>query len=245
MKIWHRMLAVLMLMVLAVSCAAAMEYPEGTLYRGIYGYHDEIEFLQYQLFYAGYLGDDISAVDGIFGAMTENAVKQYQKDHGIDVTGIVCPNTVTALDREWEEGMEPQGGEEYAEEAYPYCYIEYYANDAKLPVLCSKHKDVSAQVTAAVMNAQENDEQTMEALQTGITLWLDEIENSYQLWMQLRPEYAQLIENHQATFMEYYRAQLAVWNAHFGSPSMAALEKAMEMLADQCSYLCITLSGAI
>lgn len=45
--------------------------------------------------------------------------------------------------------------------------------------------------------------------------------------------------------MDYYRAQLGIWNAHFGSPSMAAPEKAMEMLAEHCSDLCMILSGAI
>ena len=85
-----------------------VEYPEGTLHRGIYGYTEEIENLQYQLFYAGYLGDDLSVVDGVFGSKTEAAVRQFQKEHGIEVTGIVCPNTQMALDEEWENSMEPQ-----------------------------------------------------------------------------------------------------------------------------------------
>ena len=45
--------------------------------------------------------------------------------------------------------------------------------------------------------------------------------------------------------MDYYRAQLALWNAHFGTPSMAALEKAMNMLSEHCTELCIILSGEI
>lgn len=93
-----RTLLVFLTILLLPLCAPAevMEYPEGTLHRGVYGYTEEIEFLQYQLFYAGYLGDDISEVDGVFGKRTEAAVRQFQKDHGIDVTGIVCPNTQNA-----------------------------------------------------------------------------------------------------------------------------------------------------
>ena len=228
---------------LSAPCTAevVMEYPEGTLYRGIYGYTEEIEFLQYQLFYAGYLGDDISEVDGVFGKKTEAAVRQFQKDHGIDVTGIVCPNTQNALDEEWENMMEPQGGEE---EASPYCYVEHYANGTQSVVLCSRHMQVHAEAADAVNQAEQNDEQIIEGLQAGITFWMEELKSLYQQWENLRPEYAQQITGHQEAFVDYYRAQLAVWNAHFGSPSMAALEKAMEMLAEHCADLCIILSGA-
>ena len=222
-----------------------MEYPEGTLHRGIYGYTEEIEFLQYQLFYAGYLGDDISEVDGKFGKKTEAAVRQFQKEHGIDVTGIVCPNTQNALDDEWENMMEPQGGEDEYEEPVPYCYIEHYANGTRSVVLCSGHMQIYAETADAVNQAGQNDAQVIEGLQTGITCWMDELNRLYQQWADLRPEYAQQITAHQEAFMDYYRAQLAVWNAHFGSPSMAALEKAMDMLAEHCSELCMILSGAI
>ena len=122
MKALRTVLVCLMILLVPLSVLAEieyseeMEYPEGTLFRGIYGYTEEIEFLQYQLFYAGYLGDDISEVDGKFGKKTEAAVRQFQKDHGIDVTGIVCPNTQNALDDEWESMMEPQGGEDEYEE---------------------------------------------------------------------------------------------------------------------------------
>jgi len=219
-----------------------VEYPEGTLHRGIYGYTEEIEYLQYQLFYAGYLGDDISVVDGVFGSKTEAAVRQFQKEHDIDVTGIVCPNTQMALDAEWESDMEPQDGEE---DPVLYCYTEHYANGTSSVVLCSWHMQVYAEAVDAVNQAGQNDEQIIEGLQAGITFWMEERKSLYQQWADLHPEYAQQITEHQDAFMDYYRAQLAVWNAYFGSPSMAALEKAMEMLAEHCSDLCITLSGAI
>ena len=225
---------------LVCSCALAFEYPEGTLHRGIEGHKEEVEFLQYQLFYAGYLGDDISEVDGVFGKKTEAAVRQFQKEHNIEVTGIVCPNTQTALDQIWEDSMEPQGGEE----AYPYCFIEHYANGTETVVLCSKHMDVFAQA-AAVNDVVGTEEAQIEGLQSGVTIWLDELNHSYDLWKQLRPEHAELISNHQETFMDYYRAQLAIWNAHYGSPSVVVLTHAQDMLAEQCSVLCIILSGAI
>ena len=245
MKKFQAIVLAFVLLLGCFSAALAEKYPEGTLYKGMKGHREEIEFLQYQLFYAGYLGDDISAVDGIFGQKTEAAVRQFQKEHGINGTGIVFPDTQRALDEEWENSMEPQGGEDEYEEPYPYCYIEHYANGTQSVVLCSRHMQVYAEVSAAVNQAGENDEQHIEGLQTGITFWMEELKSLYQQWKDLRPEYAQQIEAHQEAFMDYYRAQLAIWNAHFGSPSMAALEKAMGMLADHCSDLCIMLSGAI
>lgn len=230
-----------LILCLICSCALAFEYPEGTLHRGIEGHKEEVEFLQYQLFYAGYLGDDISEVDGVFGKKTEAAVRQFQKEHNIEVTGIVCPNTQTALDAIWEASMEPQGGEE----AYPYCYVEHYANGTQSVVLCSRHIQIHAEAADAVSKAGSTDAEIIEGLQAGITFWMEEMNSLYQKWADLRPEYAQQITAHQEAFMDYYRAQLGIWNAHFGSPSMAALEKAMEMLAEHCSDLCMILSGAI
>ena len=240
-----RILSIFLIALLLIhSVAFAVEYPEGTLYRGIYGHTEEIEFLQYQLFYAGYLGDDISEVDGIFGKKTEAAVRQFQKEHGIEVTGIVCPNTQTLLDQIWENSMEPQGGEDDFDDPFPYCYVEYYANGTQSVILCSRHMQIHAEVSDAVNQAGSTDDQIIEGLQAGITFWMEEINSLYQRWAALRPEYAEQITAHQEAFMDFYRAQLGIWNAHFGTPSMAALEKAMEMLAEHCSDLCIMLSGA-
>ena len=241
MKNMRRLFVFLMILVMCAPFAFAVEYPEGTLHRGIEGHKDEVEFLQYQLFYAGYLGDDISEVDGVFGKKTEAAVRQFQKEHNIDVTGVICPNTQTALDAVWEASMEPQGGEE----AYPYCYVEHYANGTQSVVLCSWHIQIHAEAADAVSQAGSTDAEIIEGLQTGITFWMEEMNSLYQKWANLRPEYAQQITAHQEAFMDYYRAQLGIWHAHFGSPSMAALEKATEMLAEHCSDLCMILSGAI
>ena len=55
MKALRTLVVCLLILVIPLG-SLAVEYPEGTLYRGIYGYTEEIEFLQYQLFFAGYLG---------------------------------------------------------------------------------------------------------------------------------------------------------------------------------------------
>ena len=123
--------------------------------------------------------------------------------------------------------------------------MEHYANGTQSVVLCSWHIQIHAEAADAVSKAGSTDAEIIEGLQAGITFWMEEMKSIYQKWVDLRPEYAQQITAHQEAFMDYYRAQLGIWNAHFGSPSMAALEKAMEMLAEHCSELCMILSGAI
>ena len=104
--------------------------------------------------------------------------------------------------------------------------------------------EIFAQV-AEVNDVVGTEAEQIEGLQAGVTIWLDELNRSYHLWKQLRPEYAELINNHQDTFMDYYRAQLAIWNAHYGSPSVVVLTHAQDMLSEQCSVLCIIFSGTI
>ena len=176
------LLSVMVLVLLVCASAVAVEYPEGTLYRGIYGYTEEIEFLQYQLFYAGYLGDDIDEVDGIFGQRTEAAVKQFQQDHGIDVTGIVCPNTVTMLDKMWEDSMEPQDADPGL-----FCATNHYANGTAYVTLCQRHMDLYAQA-AALLDEAQDDFQLIEGLQSGITLWMEDADSLYESWKEIRPE---------------------------------------------------------
>ena len=231
------LLSAMVLVLLVCASAVAVEYPEGTLYRGIYGYTEEIEFLQYQLFYAGYLGDDIDEVDGIFGQRTEAAVKQFQQDHGIDVTGIVCPNTVTMLDKIWEDSMEPQDADPGL-----FCATNHYANGTAYVTLCRRHMDLYAQA-AALLDEAQDDFQLIEGLQSGITLWMEDADSLYESWKEIRPEeIGEKIDGVQEAFMEYYRASLALWNLQYSSPSMAALELARTMMSDHCVDLCCMLN---
>jgi peptidoglycan hydrolase-like protein with peptidoglycan-binding domain len=43
------------------------------------------------------LGYEVGPIDGIFGPLTEKAVKQFQKDNRIKVDGIVGPQTYDML----------------------------------------------------------------------------------------------------------------------------------------------------
>ena len=67
-----------------------LSYP--TLRRGSRG--DKVRYLQYKLLSKFYNPGEI---DGIFGAKVDNAVRQFQKDNGLVVDGIVGKNTWNKL----------------------------------------------------------------------------------------------------------------------------------------------------
>ncbi len=237
MKNVRVLLACLVALMLVVSIALAVEYPEGTLHRGITGYKEEIECLQYQLFYAGYLGDDISEVDGIFGKKTEAAVKEFQRDHDLEVTGIVDPDTQMLLEQEWENSMEPQDADPGL-----FCATNHYADGTVYVVLCQRHIDLYGEAAALLEEAQD-DFQMIEALQSGIALWMEDADSLYEAWKEIRSEeIREKIDGVQETFMEYYRASLELWNIQYGTPSMVALELARTMMSDHCVDLCCMLN---
>ncbi|MCG1013159.1 peptidoglycan-binding protein [Tepidanaerobacter sp. GT38] len=54
------------------------EFGSRILYRGLQG--EDVKELQSRLESLGY---DVGPIDGIFGPLTENAVKKFQKDNGL------------------------------------------------------------------------------------------------------------------------------------------------------------------
>ncbi|WP_327591752.1 peptidoglycan-binding domain-containing protein [Streptomyces chartreusis] len=45
----------------------------------------------------GYWGYDVGGIDGVFGSRTENQVRNFQRDRGLAVDGIVGANTWAEL----------------------------------------------------------------------------------------------------------------------------------------------------
>ncbi|MDD4570376.1 MAG: peptidoglycan-binding domain-containing protein [Tepidanaerobacteraceae bacterium] len=64
------------------------------LYQGLIG--DDVRELQSNLESLGY---DVGPIDGIFGPLTEQAVKKFQKDNKLVVDGIVGQETFAALEK--------------------------------------------------------------------------------------------------------------------------------------------------
>lgn len=235
MRLW---LICLLILAVSVSAAFAFEYPEGTLHRGIQGHQEEVEALQYLLFSAGYLGDDTSEIDGVYGQRTEAAVRQFQKEYNLEPTGVADPYTVQTL----EYAVEYAASGQNAADPYPYCYVQVNANGTSSIVLCPRHMYLYAEADA-LMEGADDDFEIMEAMQSSIVIWLEDIDSLYKEWISLQPEYTDQLLGVQEAFMDYYRANLALWNAQYGSPSLAALSNAQTFVADYCIDLCMLMGG--
>lgn len=64
-------------------------YPVGGVSKGDYGI--AVQVVQYYISVIGYFNDAVPviAVDGAYGNVTENAVKQFQQQYGLEVNGVV------------------------------------------------------------------------------------------------------------------------------------------------------------
>ncbi|WP_173916778.1 C40 family peptidase [Halobacillus sp. Marseille-Q1614] len=86
-----------------------------------------VETLQEDLETQGYYTYNL---DGIFGPITEEAVKDFQADHGLTVDGIVGPNTKNALSAApVETEDEASSGEDAADEAASQSDVVSIAED--------------------------------------------------------------------------------------------------------------------
>ena len=88
-----RFLRALIMVVVLLSVSVSTSYAEGHNHYRIGDQGAEIAEIQGKLILLGY---DVMA-DGDFGVATAEAVKEFQKSHGIKADGLIGPATYTAL----------------------------------------------------------------------------------------------------------------------------------------------------
>lgn len=78
-------------------------YPVGGVAKGDYGI--AVQVVQYYISAIGYFNDAVPVIDidGVFGNVTENAVKQFQSQYGLEADGVVGADT-------WAKMQEIYGG---------------------------------------------------------------------------------------------------------------------------------------
>lgn len=183
-------------------------YPEGTLKRGDKD-SDGIKELQLMLIDCGYLNDKM---DGAFGKNTEAAVKAFQKAAGLNADGIAWPQTMQALEDEWNRRQNyypsdpnvavstPKADIVYA----PFCYSWEDENGAMVTQQCERH----ALLWEATLNLLA-DPYADSALYS-YSEWQAEVISLYNEWITLTEgEARERVENSKALCISLMNVQLS------------------------------------
>ena len=210
-------------------------FPDGTLTRGSKG--EAVRSLQQMLLDLGILRD---VADGVFGAKTELAVKDYQTTAGFNSDGIAWPQTLAQLTLDWQTAMGYASAPsipEPSETAAPRTVCGFYQdeNGAAYIQHCTYHQGIID--IAATLLASADQSNSLRAQKQIRTLWETELDSLYSEWLQRAPVEAQgAIIAAQATYMNYLAVQETVLQQQCDEET-AALQINAE-LARQYAPLC-------
>ena len=210
-------------------------FPDGTLTRGSKG--EAVRSLQQMLLDLGILRD---VADGVFGAKTELAVKDYQTTAGFNSDGIAWPQTLAQLTLDWQTAMGYASAPsipEPAETAAPRTACGFYQDDNGAAYIqhCTYHRGIID--IAATLLASADQSNSLRAQKQIRTLWETELDSLYSEWLQRAPVEAQgAIIAAQATYMNYLAVQETVLQQQCDEET-AAMQINAE-LARQCALLC-------
>ena len=210
-------------------------FPDGTLTRGSKG--EAVRSLQQMLLDLGILRD---VADGVFGAKTELAVKDYQTTAGFNSDGIAWPQTLAQLTLDWQTAMGYASAPsipEPSETAAPRTVCGFYQdeNGAAYIQHCTYHQGIIDIAASLLASADESN--SLRAQKQIRTLWETELDSLYSEWLQRAPVEAQgAIIAAQATYMNYLAVQETVLQQQCDEET-AAMQINAE-LARQCALLC-------
>ena len=210
-------------------------FPDGTLTRGSKG--EAVRSLQQMLLDLGILRD---VADGVFGAKTELAVKDYQTTAGFNSDGIAWPQTLAQLTLDWQTAMGYASAPsipEPSETAAPRTVCGFYQdeNGAAYIQHCTYHQGIIDIAATLLASADQNN--SLRAQKQIRTLWETELDSLYSEWLQRAPVEAQgAIIAAQATYMNYLAVQETVLQQQCDEET-AAMQINAE-LARQCALLC-------
>ena len=210
-------------------------FPDGTLTRGSKG--EAVRSLQQMLLDLGILRD---VADGVFGAKTELAVKDYQTTAGFNSDGIAWPQTLAQLTLDWQTAMGYASAPsipEPSETAAPRTVCGFYQdeNGAAYIQHCTYHQGIID--IAATLLASADQSNSLRAQKQIRTLWETELDSFYSEWLQRAPVEGQgAIIAAQGTYMNCLAVQETVLQQQCDEET-AAMQINAE-LARQCALLC-------
>lgn len=219
-------------------CGASNEeyfYPEGTLYRGMKK-DDDVQQMQQMLIDLDILNDK---ADGIFGKNTEQAVRDYQEQAGLEVTGIAYPQTIADIEKKWEAANGGNASDYYAENGFPEkCIRQTDENGFETVIYCRLHYE-TCECAAELFDTAYTEKQQLEALDSAYALWQKELNSMYDRWLNSvsEAEVSSVIESRTA-FYVYLETQEFVWSAMYEGDEITVKQNMIEMIKNQCVDIC-------
>lgn len=219
------LITLLVLILTAVSAAAESVYPEGALYPGVKE-EEAVRLVQLQLIDLGVLK---GSADGIYGPLTEAAVKEFQGIAGFPETGIADLDTIVMIDYDWRL-LHPEASWDYP----PCCDNSFDENGVHI-YYCEVHSALM-QAQEAMLAASETDVAVMHAWHLLKNMWQDDVEWFYESWMMISDDYEQkIVEADKTAFYEVVEEQKAELKA---DSQWSEDEKLAELFRIQSIYLC-------
>ena len=216
-------------------------YPEGTLYRGM-DQSDDVASCQQMLIDLGFLKDK---ADGMFGKKTEQAVKDFQSENGLESTGIVYPQTQSAIAERHEMLMnptaEPETPTSAPDDEFPeivYCACELDDEGVERVTYCAGHKALLDEFEAQFLAAETEDAKLL-ALNESQSVWQAELDRLYDAYLSsAAPEEKPGIAQAKSMFALYLQNQEALWTRKYASQPDIVQKNIVNAIARQCAYLC-------
>ena len=198
---------------------------------------EEVESLQKMLFDMEYLFED---ADGMFGAKTEEAVKEYQKSANLEETGVVTDELMEKIYQDWIDywdWIQAQlrlDMEKYA----PFCYAWENEDGKTIFEYCEKHALLWESTFSVLMGGDA------ESAEYSYLEWQAEVISLYNEWIALvsEPVQAQL-EVNKALCIQLMEAQMDAMRDSYddkddGTDPNDVYYSAEIWMRAHCSWIC-------
>lgn len=224
-----RIIAIMLaLLTLAAPCALA------DLQRG--DENEDVRVMQELLADMGFL---FAEADGAFGAVTEAAVKEYQRFAGFEPTGVATPETLDKMQSDWYDIMEDYI-DVSAREWYDFghsggellCGRVAVGDGGILLQYCGTHAAMLEHIAVEGLTPEEAE-----------ALWSAEVDRLYRQWASMESGGAVMkIKESRELFFAAVDSEEAMWNALMPG-SGYALDTRVARLEEKCAELCGIVTG--
>ena len=198
-------------------------YPEGTLFYDL-GDADSVRKLASSLTALGFAAN---AEDGVYTAELENAVKDFQKAHGLSGAGVAFPETLRVVNEEMDS---------LNANNLTGCRYTDHGDGTVEVVFCAKHEAI-ANASSVLLVAAPEGAGKQAAIAQVRALWEGELEALFTEWESLLDEKT-IVTVTRSMFTMFLNSQEAAWKAQAAEGDIAPQMNAISAIQNECALIC-------